>query len=322
MGIALPVYGIPGFTYNEDEYNLWGESSGFTIGENELAPQEVVITCKHKNGRVSGLLREGVKLDGKAEWTEMFGGGIMSLGGTMVETANNLMQFVKASSIQQPWMNRKMWKTTKPFSFQIPLSFVATTDALNEVVRPAMALMSFIFPRELKTKDGDDASAYTGLNSATKGKMGQIFGENGLVGTALTSFQFYNIPGPGIRYDGNDNGDEIGDPVTIVIGKMFAFGACYLESVKIEFSSAMNSEGYPIAATVDLTATVMDACTCQTDGNFLIQEFYGSSENLNAFIDKFQDTTTQLGADFKNIIDKTIGFWKQTGEAVKGGLSL
>ena len=318
MGIALPVYGVPGFTYNEDEYNLFNESIG--IGnEDDLAPQEVVITCKHKNGRVSGLLRGGVKLDGKAEWTEMFGGGIMSLGGTMVETANNLMQFVKASSVQQPWMNRKMWKTTKPFSFQIPLSFVATTDALNEVVRPAMALMSFIFPRELKTKDGDDASAYTTLNDGTKGKFGQAFDKDGLVGTALTSFQYYNIPGPGIRYDGNDTGDEIGDPVTIVIGKMFAFGACYLEGVKIEFSPSINSDGYPIACTVDLTATVMDACTCQTDGNFLIQEFYGSSENLNAFIDKFQDTTTQLGADFKNLIDKTIGFWKQTGEAVKGG---
>lgn len=319
MGIAIPVYGVPGFMYNEDEYNLSNFSVLSQAKQESSAPQEVVITCKHKNGRVCGVLNSGVTLDGKAEWREMMGGGIMSLGGSVVETANNLLQFVKASSVQQPWMNRKMWQTTKPFSFSFELAFVAQEDALNDVVRPAMALVSFIYPRELKTKGGEDSSAYTGLNRITNGAFEKAFTRDSLVGTALSSFQFYNIPGPGIRYDGNDTGDEVGDPVTIVIGKMFAFGACYLEGVKVDFSRSVNHSGYPIAAKVNITATVMDACTCQTDGNFLIQEFYGSSENLNAFIDKFSQTAGQTVTDLKAVVDKSIGFYKTVGEVAKGG---
>lgn len=317
MGIAIPQYGgkdVPVFMYNEDEFNITDQLTS----EEKFAPQEVVITCPHKNGRVCGILNTGVSLDGKAEWTEMMGGGIMSLGGNVVETGNNLLQFVRASSIQQPWMNRKMWKTTKPFSFSFELAFVAQDDALNDVVRPTMALMSFLFPRELSTKDGNDASLYTSLDGITGGRFSKGITKDSLIGTALTSFQYYNIPGPGIRYDGNDTGDEIGDPVTIVIGKMFAFGACYLENVQIQYSQSMNHSGYPIAAKATIRATVMDACTCRTDGNFLIQEFYGSSENLNKFIDKFSETAGELAMDLKDVADKTIGFYKEVGNAVKG----
>ena len=318
MGIAIPNFGNPGYIYNEDFYStgemaiVKGASNAINFDNKNMAPQEVVISCEHKHGRVSGLLNGGLKLNGHAEWTEMMGGGIMSLGGSMIETGNNLLQFTSGSSIQQPWMNRKMWKTTKPFSFDIPMSFVATTDPLNDVVRPCMALMSFIFPRELETKDGEQSNAYTKLNSMSGGKLGKVIGNSSLVGTALESIAFYNIPGPALRY-GTKNAkgtDNEGDPVKIVIGKLFAFGACYLEDVSVEWSQSSDFEGYPIAANVNVKATVMDAACCQTDGNFLIQEFYGSSENVGNFLDKFGDTITQAATDFANIVEKGIGFYK------------
>lgn len=320
MAIAIPSYGTPGFVYNEDIYDGTGggkfnEAGKWEKGDKSI-PQEVVITCANKKGRVSGILNGGVKLNGQAQWEEMMGGGIMSLGGSLVETGNNLLQFVKGSSIQQPWMNRKMWKSTKPFSFDIPLSFVATTDPLNDVVRPCLALLSFCYPRELKYKDDNgnmqSVDSYQALKSAglVDKNGGNSFGGS-LTGTALQTLALYNIPGPGLRY-GTQNAtpQDQGDPVTVVVGRMFAFGACYLESVNVEFSQSMDYDGLPIAASVNVKATVMDAACCSYDGNFLIQEFYGSSEKLGAFLDKFQETASNLVDNMTNIVEKGIGFYK------------
>lgn len=314
MAIAIPSYGTPGFVYNEDIYNGGATPSLSNISDiaslnKPSSPQEVVITCPHKNGRVSGILNGGVKLNAQAEWTEMMGGGIMSLGGSLIETGNNLLQFVKGSSIQQPWMNRKMWKSTKPFSFEIPLSFVATTDPINDVVRPAMALISFTYPRELSTNGGSQANAYNALHEAGFDRNGSM--KQSLVGTAMQTLNLYNIPGPALRYGTKSaKGDDEGDPVSIVIGKMFAFGACYLENVNVEFSQSVDNDGFPIAVNINVKATVMDAACCQTDGDFLIQEFYGSSEALGQFIDQFGKTTSDLVENIQTVVEKGIGFYK------------
>ncbi len=313
MGIAIPSYGNPGFIYNEDIYDGGtihpAISVGSTTRNKPSIPQEVVITCPHKNGRVSGILNGGVKLNAQAEWTEMMSGGIMSLGGSLIETGNNLLQFVKGSSIQQPWMNRKMWKSTKPFSFEIPMSFVATTDPVDDVIRPALALISFTYPRELSTSGGNQANAYNALHERGFDKNGSM--KNSLVGTAMQTLNLYNVPGPALRYGTKEaKGDDEGDPVSIVIGKMFAFGACYIENVSVEYSQAVDYDGFPIAVNVNVKATVMDAACCQTDGNFLVQEFYGSSEALGQFLDKFSETTENLVDNVQNIVEKGIGFYK------------
>ena len=299
MGIALPNYGNPGYIYNEDVYdvglNVIANGNSTAFSSKNIAPQEVVIICENKNGRVSGIMNSGLKISGHAEWTEMFGGGIMSLGGSLIETGNNLLQFMGGSSVQQPWMNRKMWKTTKPFSFEIPLSFVATTDPLNEVVRPVMALLSFIFPREISPN-------FTG---------GKIAAGGDILGTALNSLAMYNIPGPSLRYGTNTaSAEDQGDPVKIVIGKLFAFGACYLEDVTPDISQSVDANGYPIAANVNVKATVMDAACCTTDGDFLIQEFYSSSESMGACLDQINKTATQLTEDVTKIVKNGIGFYK------------
>ena len=303
MAIAIPAVGAPGFISNEDQYTTGIESLNNTFGltgddwnKSSVAPQEVVIICKNKNGRVSGILNSGVKINGHAEWTEMFGGGIMSLGGSLIETGNNFLQFTGGSSIQQPWMNRKMWKTTKPFSFDIPMSFVATTNPADDVVRPCMALLSFIFPRDLGTNVTND----------------KIVGGGDIFGTALNSLRLYNIPGPSLRYGTKSaSPDDQGDPVEIVIGRLFAFGACYLEDVSIEFSQSLDSYGYPLAANVTVKATVMDSATCTTDGNFLIQEFYSSSESLGACLDQINNTSKQLAKDMIAIAKSGIGWYKK-----------
>ena len=314
MGIAIPSYGTPGFVYNEDEYFV---DRGFgTIGNKNgslgtTCPQEVIISCPHKNTRVSGVLKGGVKLDGQAQWTEMMGGGIMSLGGSLIETGNNFLQFVKGSSIQQPWMNRKMWQTTKPFSFDIPMSFVATTDPLQDVLRPIMALYSYICPRELSTSSGDSTNVISLLEENGMKVSDSV--KQSVMGSALQSLNFYNIPGPALKYGTKSaTEDDQGDPVYVVIGKMFAFGACYIENVHIETASSFDFDGFPIAAEVSVKATVMDSCVCQTDGNFMIQEFSNASESMSQCLDAFSQTGSNLAANLANIVEKGIGFYKTT----------
>lgn len=315
MAIAIPSYGTPGFIYNEDNYiGFDGVDKKET---NAQYPQEVVITCPHKFGRVCGVLNGGLTIDGTSEWTEMMGGGIMSLSGSLIDTANNILQFAKGSSVQQPWMNRKMWKTTKPFSFTLPMSFVATTDPINDVIRPVMALQSFLHPRKVSTNGGKNADAYTLIDEASKGKISGAAGNKAVitqdrtVGQALSSIGVYNIPGPAIRYTGNPNGsDDIGDPVMVVVGKIFAFGSCYLEQCSVKMSDSMDTDGLPIAADVTLKVTVMDSGVCETNGDFMIQEFSDASVALGGFIDKFSETIVDLASNLANMFDKGIGFWK------------
>ena len=315
MAISVPSYGTPGFIITEDKYNLYDSVAAEVSGNN--SPQEVIFSCPHKRGRVSGILDGGLKLNIKSEWTEMMGGGIMSLAGSVVDTANNLLQLAAGASVQQPWMNRKMWKTTKPFSFDVPMSFVAMTDPLNDVVRPVMALVSFLYPRKLQIKDkntGEMVDANMKNFGDNTGISTKLPDDVGVIGTALSSIGLYNIPGPSIRYTSKNSGgsgeDNIGDPVYVTIGKIFSFGSCYLESVDVQFSPSMDSDGFPIAAKCTVKVTVMDSGVVETNGQFMIQEFSNTSESFGQFIDAVATTVGDLATNLANVIKSTIGFYK------------
>lgn len=306
--LKIPSYGFFPFESEEDTYNLNDSASIVTKGVQNISngyvrntngvavggnPQEVLISCKNKRKRVSAILSEGIKLESTAEWTEMFGGGITSVAGSAIDTVNQITQLSSGNSIQQPWMNRKFYKSTKPFSFSFGINFVAENNAEEEVWKPVVALLSFTFPRDMKQpykKNGD----------------------KGLVGAIADSLSYYKIPGPSLSYDGesSNSNDKGGDAVTLTIGNQFAMGGVYLEKVSTEFSSAYDSSGFPLACKVNITATCMDVNSCTKDGDFLISQFAGNQEDISAAVQQLDKTVKELGEGLNKIKDAVIGFYK------------
>lgn len=284
----------------EDSYVLNDmPSSDAVSGPN---PQEVVISCKTKNRRVNALLSEGVKINASSRWEEMFGGGIMSLAGSAMSTADNLIQMAGARTIQQPWMNRKFWRSTSPFSFTFGLNFVARSNAKTEVFDPAITLVSFAFPRE---SNGTVESSKRWL------KEHLHIGDDSVLGMAMNTFKMYIIPGPSLKYDGSNSDSDIsGDAVTVCVGNMIAMGGVYLENVDVDFSSSMDSNGYPLSAKVQVKVTSMDVNSCKSDGSFLMNEFADKQSELSGLLNKIDSTVSQLGEDIGNIFKSWIGFFK------------
>ena len=265
---------------------------------NPASGNEVQIACKTKNTRIYGYISEGVKIDGQAKWKEMFNGGIGGLGKGLLQTASNLEQIFAGSTLQQPWMNRKFYESTAPFSFTFGINFVSHGDAANEVYMPAQYLLSLVFPRE----------GGTGLVNAVK----ENTDPNSLVGKTLNMMGEMVIPGPSVGYTGSPDEDiKIkGDAVTIVIGQMFAFGAVYLEDVSVEFSPSFDSSGFPLYAKCKVKATCMDVNYCQSDGSFLISQFRsGQCDKMSGFIDKMGETLTTAYKDAQAIVKSWKGFF-------------
>ena len=324
------------FTEDVFDFKYSGQS-----GNSTSYPQEIVLWCPNKRARVSGTLNNGIKVQGKAEWKDMMGGGIMSLAGSLVDTANNVLQWTNAESVQQPWMNRKMWVTSKPLTFQFSISFVEIENALKDVVQPCLALLSFVYPRQGGLKDEKGSEEATRLagkevnvyevdtlwnkisNRSADGKyssvdVGGMFSIDGtsLVGTTLNTIAMYHIPGPGLRHGTKSGtGDKGGDAVNIVVGNLLCLESCYIESVDIEFHNVLNASGYPIAGKANLTVTSADNSYCTTDGNFLLSNFKDSSQRLADFLDKFGQTTEDLKNDIIGVTKSVIGFWKPTNES-------
>lgn len=267
---------------------------------------EVQIACKTKNIRIYGYISEGIKINGSAKWKEMFNGGIGGLGKGLLQTASNLEQIFTGITLQQPWMNRKFYESTAPFSFTFGINFVSHGDAANEVYMPAQYLLSLIYPRK-----GEPGKAKGIVNSLNKNTD-----SDSLVAKTLNMMGEMVIPGPSVGYTGSSNEDISikGDTVTIVVGQMFAFGAVYLEDVSVEFSPTFDSSGYPLYAKCSVKATCMDSnyCTTKSDGTveFLISQFKnGQCEKMSGFIDKMGDTMKQAYEDAKRIQKTWKGFF-------------
>ena len=317
-------------TFTEDVFDF-----KYKGNNNTSYPQEIILLCENKKSRVSGTLNNGIKTSAKAEWKDMMGGGIMSLGGSLVETGNNFVQWANAESIQQPWMNRKMWVTTRPLTFKFSISFVEIDDAIKDVVQPCIALLSFVYPREAGTSENDEngnaqgkaKTMLTVLNELTgeksKGNDGKyryqknsgLIPEKGLVGKMLNSLAIYAIPGPGLRFGSSSaTARQKGDNVTIIVGNMLCLTACYIDSVDIEFHNVLNNNGYPIGAKADVSVTSMDSCYTNSSGNFLISGFSDSANRLASFLDQFSKTANDLVRGVVSTAESIIGFYKPSAE--------
>ena len=185
-----------GYNY-EDTYLLNKQPVLDTDENGPSSGNEVIIACKTKHTRISGYISEGIKINGKAKWKEMFGGGISAMTKGLLQTGSNITQLVEGHTIQQPWMNRKFYESTAPFSFTFGINFVSHGDAANEVYMPAQYLLSLIYPRE-----GEPGKAKGIVNSLNKNTD-----SDSLVAKTLNMMGEMVIPGPSVGYTGSSNED-------------------------------------------------------------------------------------------------------------------
>lgn len=354
--MALFEFGKSGFLVKEDYYNdrtgysnsidKYGEADLLSAVSANATPQEVIITCKNKAKRVCGFLSEPLQFSAKPEWGEMFGGGIASAGGGAVEILTNLAQYGKGWSVQQPWMNRKMYKKTAPLSFNIKLSFVAESNDESDplgprygVWEPLLALMSFAYPRLLYEKKADGTTtpmlaldAVLPISDETKNKA-LLVKENmkdstkgippkdaGIVPTAVNLFKAYAIPGPGLRYGMTQGGDENGgDNVSVIIGNYLCFSACYLEDVSINISETMTASGYPLSGDATMKVTVMNGNYVDgLTGEFFLDEIPNRADELTMFLDAVTGGVEKVAEALNNLTNKTASFWGGLPGAVFG----
>jgi hypothetical protein len=291
-------------------------------GDAPQYPQNVIIRCKNKNVRISTPLSGKLKLGSTAEWEEMFGGGMSSVVGGVLGTANNIVQWKSGKTLQQPWMNRKMYKCTKPFTFTLPLSFVTPAELMTSsefnssadwVVKPCLALLSLLYPRKVKDKNGDDLSVRSILPKNKKNSEGVNYFSSGdggsIIGTFADLFKLYAVPGPSLMSMTNNSkdGSDAGDNVEVSVGNMLCLDSCYVTKVDVEFSESYDLSGCPIAATANVEIVCADAVYCEADGNFIVNKPSNRANELGNFIDACGKTVEHASAGMKNIKDSRIG---------------
>lgn len=302
--------------YTEDVYARGTENVGklMIAGSNPSYPQEVVLSCPNKNVRIAAPLGGQLQLSVNAEWEEMFGGGIGAISGGVIGTANNLLQWVGGKTMQQPWMNRKIYKNTKPFNFTLPLNFVtpAGQDPMEWVAKPAVALLSLAYPRILKDAGGTKNANLIDANTGGDGSS--------VISTALRMLNFYAIPGPALRYDSNATDektgkqlvdkDDRGDSVNVMIGNLFNLGACYVTNVSLTYSDSFNELGFPLALKASVQVTCADQVLCQDDGDFVVNIPPQNAKGLSDFLDAAQITTNNIKENVSKLVKATGSFYK------------
>lgn len=326
--IDLPVIGKS--MYRTEDQFLPSTAMGNGIVKTDATiPQEIIIACKGKRRRVTGYLAEGVKLNGVSNWEPMTSNSLINSVNNLIGNADTLGQlgfaggnsqsgngYGHGTSIQQPWMNRKFWKGSNPFTLDFTFNFVAEESAKDEVFLPAQALLSFLYPREIDAPDrvkkleqtfesGKEkfASAMGGTTTKVNNN-----GNKTITEAAKDAFKFYAIPGPSLLYGakGNEGGEnDNGDAVTIVVGNMFAFGACYLKQVNLEFSPNFDYTGYPVWCKCTVNAEAMDSNICNKDGSFSISQMPDSASGMAELLKSLTDFAQQAVKDMGNIAKAT-----------------
>lgn len=326
--IDVPVWG-KSFSRTEDQfltsaYQMGSSAKLFGTDSDASIPQEIMIACKAKNRRITGYLSEGIKLTATSEWESIVNTAGISQLNKGIGTLNTLGQLgfagessngghTSGSVIQQPWLDRKFWKHTNPFTLNYNFNLVSEESSLYDVVLPAIALLSFCYPRkvsnvEVVEKIKNESNKYISSGSNTKGEMN-------LANAVNEALQTYAIPGPSLRYGAEGGVSDNGDAVTIVIGNLFAFGACYLKSVNLEFSPNFDYSGYPTWCKCSIQAEAMDSNYCEEDGSFNVSQFANSANNISNIVSALVTTTEDAAKNVANIAKATmnaIGAFPQT----------
>ena len=316
--IDLPVMGKSLYR-TEDQFlpSTFAMTNG-PIQTDATIPQEIIIACKGKRRRVCGYLSEGVKLTGVSEWEDIASTAGISTLSSGISTVNKLGQLgfaniaqkgnndTSGSVIQQPWLDRKFWKHSKPFDLSFNFNFVSETSSKDEVFLPAIALLSFCYPREVDNVDLiEKAQEFMG-NDGTNTK-----GKKNVMNAAKDVLKAFAIPGPSLMYgatkDNQSNatqGDN-GDAVTIVVGNMFAFGACYLKQVVIEFSPNIDYSGYPVWCKCSISAEAMDSNYCNSDGSFNVSQWGNKANDISDLVQALSTTVEDAAKNTMNIAKAT-----------------
>ena len=312
----------------EDTY-IMSPSSGYPGNPSE--PMEVIIKCPHKRKKVCALTTGGISISATANWKSIFDSGVASVLKQGMNSISGTLSWMQGQSVMQPWMNRKVWESTQPFTVTIPISFVSTLgDAKSEVYDPIMALLSFCYPRQYGLGENGTTGKYhpdqsvsalttfqklvskvsTGMDKIGLSAIGSYINEfkatddTTAIGAMLNSFKLYNIPGPAL----NTQDKELGDPVSIMIGPAFNLGVVYLKDVKIDSSKTLDPSGYPLAAKVTLTAEPANACYCKPDGNLVIfDQWEEGTEDINNMINRFGEAVESTTEGAQQLIQGFIG---------------
>ena len=322
--LNVPIIGKPTHRTEDEflsnEFQMANGALGQTINMSERAsnPQEILISCKGKRRRISGYLSEGVKLNGVSDWTSIVDTAGISALNSGVDTIQKLGQLGFAgnteggghsagSVIQQPWVDRKFWKQSKPFDLQFSFNLVAESSAKDDVFLPAQALLSFCYPRKVSNVSMVNKVKST-LGNLTS-DMPNTQGSKNLLKSVNDAIKVYAIPGPSLMYgaEGNKQGEnDNGDAVTIVIGNMFAFGACYLKTVQLEYSPNIDYSGFPVWCKCSISAEAMDSNFCEEDGSFNISQFANNANNISDLVQSSTVVVEDAARNVANIAKATV----------------
>ena len=246
------TYGKPGQPVNE------GSQGGNTVCQ-------VVFTCKNKKRRIVGLLSGGFNVEGNSSWESPFQGAL----GTAVSVGDSIAQLVSGGSIRQPWFGRKYWRGTSALKFTFVVQFASFRNAEDEVYKPALGLLSLVYPRYAD-------------------------------GVADGGLALYRIPGPsmfsgasGSDLSGITNSDRrrrvenamnSGDAVNISFGSLLEFNLCYITNVSLEFGNSFTPEGFPHTIKASVTFETMDVSYVGTEGEFMQHGFADMSGGLGKLL--------------------------------------
>ena len=150
MLTEIPKPNNTNFVSLEDTY-IMNQAGGIF---DTVEPMEVVVKCPHKRKRISALMSGNIKINASAEWESVFDNGIFALSSRLGGDIASTVSWSTGLSVKQPWMNKKQWKSTKPFTLDIPIAFVSNMgDPKSEVYDPCMALLSLLYPRQVGYSD-------------------------------------------------------------------------------------------------------------------------------------------------------------------------
>jgi len=325
------IEGSP-IVYNDDDIRSVSVPATLSAGDEDPPGENMIVKfrCPRKDAIVTAMMSEGLNFDITAQWEEMMGGGMASLANTGIGMLNKGLQLGYGTTIQQPWMNKKVYKSTNPFSFNLKLSFVATTsDVKGEVWNPCMTLMSFLYPRQLgkyaeediidkdtnkvlfkkgefvpKTFNSvmDNLEIVKAIRNKRAGEGKATSNDTDLISRTMGTMALFSIPGPSLMQNVKKaDDDKKGDEVEVFIGQHILLKSCYLEQVNVKFSTALNAKGYPLSADVTVKVTCSDSMTVKNDGHFMTDRIIDSTENIDSMLKALDVTTSHLAENMVNI---------------------
>lgn len=289
----------------------WEYDDDFTVNSN----QSISFSCPNKfKGTITGYLSDGIKLSGQSEWENVSSNQMVNTVYKLIETADTTQQmgFIpvnrngKGATTQgssgisyiQPWASRKFWKGSKPLNLSFNFNLVSFGDGKLDVYDPAVHLLSMCYPRELK----DVISAKKAVKNSIIGDALTIDGNltdssgKNLVTSVLDSIKPWAIPGPSLQYTADN--PEKGDAVTVTIGNLFAFGACYVNQVNLEFSPTFDAQGYPLWCKCSVSFEPSESNYVTADGEFNFGKFSDNANGLGSVLNAIAVTGETLIKDF------------------------